>query len=150
MPLAAFAQETAVTLGGLKADPTAEVQVTSDQLSVNQKDGKAVFTGAVVVTQGAMKLEADRIEVLYAEDGQSIAEMKATGHVRMAAGTDAAEAAEAIYRPEDSALVMTGDVLLTQGGATIAGQSLSLDLTTGLGAMEGRVTTTFATKKKGG
>jgi lipopolysaccharide export system protein LptA len=45
---------------------------------------------------------------------------------------------------------MTGDVLLTQGGATIAGQKLTLDLTTGLGQMEGRVTTTFAPKAKGG
>ncbi|NBZ87346.1 lipopolysaccharide transport periplasmic protein LptA [Stagnihabitans tardus] len=150
LPLAAWAQETGVTLGGLKADPSAAVEVTSDRLSINQKDGLAVFDGSVVVVQGTMRLTAARIEVTYGADGTSIAAMTATGGVQLAAGEDAAQAAEAVYRPGDSALTMTGDVLLTQGGATIAGQKLVMDLRTGLGTMEGRVTTTFAPKAKGG
>lgn len=150
LPFAAMADQTGVTLGGLKADPEAAVQVTSDSLSVNQSDGFAVFEGSVVVEQGTMRLTAARIEVTYGADGTSIAAMTATGGVQMAAGTDAASAQQAVYRPGDSALTMTGDVLLTQGGATIAGQSLVMDLRTGLGTMEGRVTTTFAPKAKGG
>ncbi|MCW1919203.1 LptA/OstA family protein [Rhodobacter sp. KR11] len=150
LPLAALAQETGVTLGGLKADPEAAVEVTSDRLSINQADGLAVFEGSVLVVQGTMRLSAARIEVTYAADGASIAQMTATGGVQLAAGEDAAQAAQAVYRPSESALTMTGDVLLTQGGATIAGQSLVMDLTTGLGRMEGRVTTTFAPKAKGG
>lgn len=150
LPFAAFAQDASVTLGGLKADPEAAVQVTSDRLSVNQKDGLAVFEGAVVVTQGSMRLEAAKIEVTYAADGKSIAAMTASGGVKLAAGSDAAAAEQAVYEPSASALTMSGDVLLTQGGATIAGQKLVLDLKTGLGHMEGRVTTTFAPKAKGG
>lgn len=148
-PVLAAAQETGVTLGGLKADPQAAVQVTSDSLSVNQKDGLAVFSGTVEVVQGTMRLQAARVEVTYGAD-QAIAMMTATGGVKLAAGQDAASASEAIYRPGEGALTMTGDVLLTQGGATIAGQKLVLDLKTGLGHMEGRVTTTFAPKAKGG
>jgi len=150
LPFAALADQTGVTMGGLKADPEAAVQVTSDRLSINQSDGLAVFEGTVEVVQGTMRLTAARLEVTYATDGASIEEMTATGGVQLAAGGDAASSEQAVYRPGTSALTMTGDVLLTQGTATIAGQKLVLDLTTGLGQMEGRVTTTFAPKAKGG
>lgn len=149
-PLAAMAEGTEVTLGGLKADPTAAVEVTSDRLSVSQGEGRAVFEGQVVVIQGTMRLEAARVEVSYGPDGQGIEEMTASGDVRLKAGTDAASGQEAVYRPDQSSLVMTGDVVLTQGAATMAGQKLDLDLATGLGQMEGRVTTTFPSKAKGG
>ena len=150
LPFAAFADQTGVTLGGLKADPEAAVEVTSDRLSINQKDGFAVFEGQVVVKQGTMELTAAKVEVNYGADGKTIDKMVATGGVQLAAGTDAASADQATYAPGRSGLVMTGNVLLTQGGATIAGQKLDLDLKTGLGQMEGRVTTTFAPKAKGG
>lgn len=149
VPMAAAADQTGVSLGGLKADTSAAVEVTSDRLSISQADGRALFDGTVVVVQGTMRLEADKIEVAYAED-KSIAAMTASGGVRLAAGSDTAEAETAVYRPSDGALTMSGSVRLTQGGATIVGQKLDLDLRTGLGTMEGRVTTTFAPKAKGG
>jgi lipopolysaccharide export system protein LptA len=150
MPLAALADQTGVIMGGLKADPEAAVQVTSDRLSVNQSDGLAVFEGTVVVVQGTMRLEAPRVEVNYTTDGSAIEVMTATGGVLLTAGGDAASSTEAVYQPGTAGLTMTGDVLLTQGTGTIAGQTLFMDLTTGLGQMEGRVTTTFAPKAKGG
>jgi len=45
--------------------------------------------------------------------------------------------------------VMTGHVILTMEQATIAGETLTINLTTGLGTMGGgRVTTTFTPAKK--
>ena len=41
------------------------------------------------------------------------------------------------------AVVMSGDVLMTQGQVTIKGQTLQINLKTGTGRMEGGVTTTF-------
>jgi len=38
-------------------------------------------------------------------------------------------------------LVMTGDVLLTQGASVMSGQKLDVDLKTGVGRMDGRVRT---------
>lgn len=146
----AAAQSTDVQLGGLKADPSQPVQVTSDQLSIDQKGGTALFTGHVVVTQGTMVMNADKINVTYAEKDKSISAMHAEGDVKLTSGTDAASADQADYAPGDSGLVLSGNVLLTQGGATVAGQKLTLDLKTGLGHMEGRVTTTFTPKAKGG
>ena len=143
LPLAAQAAGTDVAFAGLKTDPTLPVQVTADQLSVNQNDGTAIFKGNVVVTQGTMTLAAATVQVEYAQDKKTIAKLLADGGVKLAAGTDAASAQTAEYAPETGALIMTGDVILTQGASAISGQKLTLSLKTGLGTMDGRVTTTF-------
>jgi lipopolysaccharide export system protein LptA len=142
-PFAAAAAGTDIAFAGLKTDPTLPVQVTADQLSVNQADGTAVFTGNVVVTQGNMTLQAASLRVEYAKDQKSIARLMATGGVKLAAGGEAAAAENADYMPETGALILQGDVVLTQGKSAISGQILTLSLKTGLGTMEGRVTTIF-------
>jgi lipopolysaccharide export system protein LptA len=134
---------TDVAFSGLKTDTTQPVKITADQLSVNQDDGKAVFSGNVVVTQGAMTLQAATVRIEYSADKKSIARMFAEGGVKLASETDAASAQSAEYAPDSGDLQMTGDVLMTQGSAAMSGQKLSLSLKTGLGTMDGRVTTTF-------
>ena len=56
---------------------------------------------------------------------------------------DAAEAREAVYSIDSGSIVLTGDVLLTQGPTVMAGQKLTVNLKDGSGLMEGQVTTTF-------
>lgn len=144
---AALAQGTAVSLGGLKHDTSLPVEVTSDNLSVANEAGEAVFDGNVIVVQGPMRLAASQVEVSYEEgaDGgrTEIRKMVATGGVTFVNGADAAESRDAVYSPEVGTLVMTGDVLLTQGATAISGQRLTIDLSAGTGVMEGRVRTTF-------
>ncbi len=145
----ALAQGTAIALGGLQHDTSLPVEVTSDNLSVANEAGQAVFEGHVVVAQGPMRLGAGRIEIVYAQsDGGSrtaIRHMVASGGVTFANGADAAESREAVYDPDAGTLVMTGDVLLSQGATAISGQKLTIDLAAGTGVMEGRVRTTFQT-----
>lgn len=143
LPLMAQAAGTDVSFAGLKTDTSLPVKVTADQLSVNQTDGKAVFTGNVLVTQGTMTLEAASVQIEYGPDKKTIARLLAGGGVKLAAGTDAASSQNAEYAPETGNLLMTGDVLMTQGASAISGQKLTLSLKTGLGTMDGRVTTTF-------
>ena len=57
-----------------------------------------------------------------------------------------AEAAEAIYTIDSGSLVLSGNVLLTQGKTAISGQKLVIDLKAGSGVMEGRVQTVFQPK----
>jgi lipopolysaccharide export system protein LptA len=140
---AARAAGTDVAFAGLKTDPTLPVQVTADQLSVNQTDGTAIFKGNVVVTQGTMTLAAATVQVQYGDDQKTIAKLMADGGVKLVAGTDAASSQTAEYSPETGDLLLTGDVILTQGTSAISGQRLTLSLKTGLGTMDGRVTTTF-------
>ena len=144
IPLQAAAAGTDIAFGGLQTDTTQPVKVTADQLSVDQNDGTAIFKGNVVVTQGEMKLQAQTVQITYAADHQSIARMTAEGGVKMATKTDVASSKTAEYLPDTGDLTMLGDVLMTQGASVMSGQSLKLSLKTGLGTMEGRVTTTFA------
>lgn len=125
-------------------DGTQPVEVVSERLSVDQTAGTAVFTGDVVVVQGEMRMSAEEVLVVY-EEGDAgsgrIERMEASGGVLLVMADQAAEAQDAIYSLAAGTVVMTGDVLLTQGPNTISGQRLEVDLDTGTGVMEGRVRT---------
>ena len=97
----------------------------------------------VVATQGGLKLQAETVRVNYSADQKAVQSLHAEGGVTVAAGTEAASAAVADYLPATGDLTMLGNVLLTQGQSAIAGEKLVMSLVTGIGTMEGRVTTTF-------
>lgn len=147
LPTAALAQGANVAFGGLKHDSSLPVEVTADQLNVNQADGTAMFTGSVLVGQGNMRLSSNKLRVEYGAEGTDeagkIARMHATGNVTLVNPPEAAEAAEAVYTLATGKIVMTGDVLLTQERNALSGQRLVVDLNSGTGVMEGRVKTIF-------
>jgi lipopolysaccharide export system protein LptA len=143
LPVMAPAQTANVAFGGLKQDTTLPVEVSSDQLTVNQTDGTAVFSGNVLVGQGEMRLAAAVVKVEYTADGSGISKMFASGGVTLINATDAAESQDAVYTIDSGNVVMTGDVLLTQGASALSGQTLVIDLKAGTGVMEGRVQTVF-------
>lgn len=140
---AAVAQEAKIAFGGLAQDTSLPVEVQADSLSVNNADGTAIFSGNVLVGQGNMKLSAASVKVEYGADGKSIARLHASGGVTIANLADAAEAKEAVYTIDSGNIVLTGDVLLTQGASALSGQKLTINLKTGTGVMEGRVSTVF-------
>ena len=140
---AAQSGSASVAFGSLKGDPDLPVEVTADQLRVNQADGTALFTGNVLVAQGVLRLSSAELTVTYDAEGKTITRMHATGGVTMVNGAETAEGDEAVYTPADGIVIMTGDVLLTQGSSAISGSQLTVDLNSGTGVMEGRVTTVF-------
>lgn len=139
---AASAQQK-IAFGDLNQDTSLPVQVQADQLAVNSADGSAVFSGNVVVTQGEMKLAAGEVKVSYGTDQKSIEELVASGGVVVTNLGDAAEARQAVYTIDSGVIVLSGEVLLTQGPSAMSGQKLTINLKDGTGIMEGRVTTTF-------
>jgi lipopolysaccharide export system protein LptA len=138
----ALAQAGQLAFKGLRAGAGQPVEVTADQLDVNQQDATAVFTGNVVVIQGEMRLSSNNLVVTYVEgDKTKIDTLYATGNVLMSTSTEAAEAETATYTLTSGRLEMQGRVLLTQDSGTISGEKLVVDLDTGIGTMEGRVKT---------
>lgn len=137
----AEAQGTRVPFGGLSHDAGAPVEVSADELSVNQADGTATFSGNVVVGQGEMRLSAALVRVEYAANGDGIARLHAEGGVTLVSGSEAAEASSAVYDIEAGQVVMSGDVILTDRGNALSGDRLVIDLEAGTGRMEGRVRT---------
>lgn len=129
-----------VAFGGMRADTSAPVEVSADNLSVDQSDGSAVFSGNVVIGQGEMRLAAERVTVIYGEGGQDrIKALKAEGAVTLVSGTDAAEASEADYDVESGIVVLSGDVVLTQGRNVLTGDRMRVDIGAGTAQIEGRV-----------
>lgn len=140
---AALAQGASIGLNGEAYDGSLPVEVTADTLSVDQNSSSAVFEGNAKVTQGAMQLGADRIDINYQTDGGGISRVEASGNVTFTNGTEIAEAQSAVYVVGVAEITMTGGVLLLQGQNTISGDQLVLDLEAGTGRMQGNVKTVF-------
>jgi lipopolysaccharide export system protein LptA len=133
-----------IAFGPFRQDPEEPVEVTSERLEVDQNGGVATFIGDVIVVQGQMRLTAPRVRVEYTTgDEGKIQLIHATGGVTMVNGEETAEGEDAVYSVDAGTVVMSGDVIVTQGPNVLAGQQLFVDLDTGTGTMEGRVRTIF-------
>lgn len=140
-----MAQTSDIGFGRGDFDSSAPVEVAADNLEVDQATGRATLTGNVVIAQGDLRLSARVVTVDYATDGadRRIERLNALGDVLIVAGEDAAEGQEAVYTLASSDILLTGDVVVTQAGNTLAGDRLSVNLTSGAGAVSGRVRTTL-------
>ena len=137
------AAQVGIGFGGVPHDAEQPVEVTSDSLSLDQSNGRAVFEGNVIIVQGDLRMAAGRVEGVYSDtdDGRSVDSVLATGGVLVTRGEDAAEGTQARYDIAAALLTMTGDVLVTQGATAIAGDSMTVDMNTGNGTVDGRVRT---------
>ncbi|MBY5987109.1 lipopolysaccharide transport periplasmic protein LptA [Roseovarius atlanticus] len=140
-PLGAAAQGAQVAFGNTAQDSSLPVEVTADNLDVNQQDGTAVFTGNVLIGQGEMRLSAPRVLVVYKNDQSGIEELQATGGVTLVSGEDAAEASRADYNVDTGLIEMEGDVLLVQGINALSGDKMFVDTRAGTARVTGRVKT---------
>jgi lipopolysaccharide export system protein LptA len=143
---AGAAAQTASTGGFRNDDPDAPVEVTAERLDLERDAGTALFTGNVVAVQGDMRLTAEWVLVEYMLNpdgtlGDDIDRITARENVLLVTPEEAAEGNEAIYTLRTNQVVMTGDVILTQGGNTVAGDRLVVDMETGIGEVQGRVRT---------
>lgn len=118
------------------------VDITSQQLDVQQSKGTAVFTGNVVVVQSGFTLNAPTVTATYGDKSDKanaaggIQSIVATGGVvitRPAEGglTEKAVGSTAIYNPVSQQVVISGDVTLTRGPSQLSGDKLVYDMATG-------------------
>lgn len=135
------AQGTQVAFGTIRQDTTAPVEVSADELNVDQTTGEAVFTGNVVIGQGEMRLSAARVLVIYRQDQAGIERLEATGGVTLVSGSDAAESQRADYDIDGGVIVLSGDVLMVQGQNAISADKMTVDLDGGSARMQGQVKT---------
>ena len=147
LPMGVNAQGAQIAFGNVKQDTTQPVEVTADNLAVNQNDGTAVFTGNVLIGQGEMRLSAPRVQVYYSESGKRIERMKASGGVTIVSGEDAAEAANADYSIDSGLIQLQGDVLLVQGQSALTAERMNIDTKSGTAQMQGRVKTVLQTNE---
>ncbi len=145
---AIYAQGMQVAFGGAAQDSGLPVEVTSENLDVNQTDGTAVFTGDVLIGQGEMRLAAPRVLVVYLQDRSGIERLEASGGVTLVSGEDAAEARDADYNVQTGLIEMSGDVLLVQGPSALTADTMTVDTVAGTARMNGRVKTVLQPEKQ--
>jgi lipopolysaccharide export system protein LptA len=133
--------QTNIALGGLTVDTTAAIEVIADSLSVDQDTGIAIFDGNVMIGQGDLRITAGRVQVVYGTDTSQIARLVATNGVTFVTATEAAEAQEADYDITTGTLVLSGEVLLTQGNSAISAGRMRINVADGTATMDGRVRT---------
>ena len=141
LPGLSLAQGAQVAFGNTQQDSTLPVEVTADNLDVNQSNGTAVFTGNVLIGQGQMRLSASRVLVVYKEDQSGIQQLRATGGVTLVSGEDAAEARTADYNIDSGLIEMEGEVLLLQGVNALTGDKMFVDTRAGTARVTGQVKT---------
>ena len=80
-PLITLAENASLAFGGKDVAADAPIEITSESLEVNQSDGTVVFSGDVLITQGALRLSAAKVLVSYDNDTSMIATINASDGV---------------------------------------------------------------------
>lgn len=155
--LPALAQGVGLELS--RHDSSLPVEITSDDLSLDQTANTAEFSGNVVAVQGALTLTSDSLLVEYgrneASGANEIIRVTAQGNVVMVQEhpaepgrtPDVAESGVAVYTVADEQIVMTVNVLVVQEDTVLTSDKMTYHLPSGKGVMEGRVTTLLVPKR---
>jgi lipopolysaccharide export system protein LptA len=132
--LAALLLAVPLTAWGLSTDSEQPINLEADQAELDQAEGISTYTGNVVVTQGSMKVEADRM-VVHLIDGE-IDRIEATGApARFRQRPDGKSedvrgtASKMDYFAERSLVVLSGNAWVEQAGDSIRGARIEYSLT---------------------
>lgn len=140
-----FAQDTQIRFGQSLRLQGSSIEVTADNLTVDQTSGATEFSGNVLAVQGELRITAAALRLEYAPGAQAgtqrIARIVASGDVTMVTPDEAIEGQTIVYSLESQTLELTGNVLLVQGTNMLSGERFVADLRTGAGSMSGRVRT---------
>jgi lipopolysaccharide export system protein LptA len=143
----------------LEADRDLPFQINAAAVDVDQRTGVSVYRGNVVLTQGSMRIEADRVEVRTVKG--SLTQVLATGKpVRLRAlleDSDSelrADAERVVYRAATFDVELTGNAWVRQGTDEIRARQIVYSLAdhgmsaTGADGDDGRVYAIIQPRKK--
>ncbi len=142
VPMTAFSAPAFAQTSALKGlDTGAPIDVDAARIEIQDAANQAVFSGAVVIRQGKLTLNADSVKVLYSRDKAGNPEMQrldARGHVKLVSPSERATGNTGIYDVSSKIITLTGNVTLDRGGSNLVGQRLVLNLVSGQTSFDGR------------
>ena len=119
-------------------DTSAPVDVAADRIEVQDRSDRAIWSGNVIVRQGNLTLNSERLTIAYTNDGGiEIERLDASGGVTLRSPSETARGQFAIYDLNQRLITMIGNVTLTRGGSHIKGGRLVIDLDSGRAVMDG-------------
>jgi len=134
-------QERTSALKGL--DTGAPIDVDANRIEIRDASNQAIFTGAVVIRQARLTLNAERVTVSYVREGENpeMQRLDARGAVKLVSPSETVTSTSAIYDVPGRIITMVGNVILNRQGSVLNGQRLVLDLASGRTSFDGRSAT---------
>lgn len=122
-------------------DTSAPINFGADHLELQDKQNRALLTGNVSVKQAEMTLNAQRMTVAYTgqvvDGSPQVSRLDAAGSVVVTRPDQVAHSQYGIYDLNRRVITMLGGVTLTQGGNTVNGSRLTMNLDTGRAVIDG-------------
>ncbi len=122
------------------------IDITAERLEMQQKQGRAVFTGAVQVLQGKLTLRSNTITVFYdrpkADGDPSISRLDAQGQFQLLSDSETLTGDWGVYDVDRQLITVGGAVIFKQGTSELTGSRLEFDLVSGLAKLDGKNTAT--------
>ncbi|WP_017668324.1 lipopolysaccharide transport periplasmic protein LptA [Sandarakinorhabdus sp. AAP62] len=140
-------------------DSNAPIDVDAGRIDIADDSNEAIFSGAVVIRQGSMILNADRVRISYAKDSAGnpqVQRLDALGNVRLRQDTMRATSNSGVYDVNGKLVTLIGNVKLDRGTDHLEGARVVWNLasrTTSFDARSasnpgGRVTGRFTVPQK--
>jgi len=122
-------------------DSTAPIDFGADRIELQDKANRAVLSGGVAVKQGEMTLNAARMTVSYTGQviggNPQVSRLDASGGVLVKRPDQTARSQYAVYDLNRRVITMLGGVSLDQGGNTVNGGRLTINLDSGRAVIDG-------------
>ena len=122
-------------------DSTAPINFDAAHIELQDKANRAVLSGNVVVKQAEMTLTAPRMTVAYTgqvvDGSPQVSRLDAAGGVTVTRPGQTAKSQFGVYDLNQRIITMLGAVSLTQGGNTVKGGRLTMNLDTGRAVIDG-------------
>lgn len=119
----------------------APINFGADHIELQDKANRAVLSGGVSVQQAEMNLTANRMTVAYTgqvvDGSPQVSRLDATGNVTVTRPGQTAKGQYGIYDLNRRVITMLGGVTLTQGGNSVNGSRLVINLDTGRATIDG-------------
>lgn len=142
--LTAMAAESKAPFAGLGDDADKPIHISAETQQADFNAETVTYSGNVRIEQGELILRADT--VMAEAPKAHLSRITATGDVIVTSRDATARAPTAVYEVVARTISLTGGVVLTQGGNTLKGTDLFVDLRAGtavLTAEGGRVEGVF-------
>lgn len=117
----------------LPEDREQPIHIESNRAERQERTGLTIYEGDVVITQGTIRVEADKV-VVHSENNQAV-RLEATGNPAryqqiLEAGDPPVHARSQLidYRMKEDKLILSRDAQLEQQGSTITGERIEYDL----------------------
>lgn len=128
-------------VGQSRHDSSAPIDFDAQSIELDDRANRAILSGGVKITQANLTLNAARVTVSYSGqviDGSPAAtRFDASGGVTVTRPDQTARAQYGVYDINRRVITMLGNVSLTQGGNTVSGGRLTLDLDSGRASIDG-------------